>query len=93
MLDMLSTATIGGLFIQLAQLERKIRECDPLLVAAGSCAALSPQLLEWTAEEQQVRDELARRRAGLRTELESRLLAMQAPTSLTVRDARTPRQD
>jgi hypothetical protein len=53
-LDVLSNATIGGLLIQLARLEQKIGECDPLFVAVGSDAVLSPQLLEWTAEEQQI---------------------------------------
>ena len=93
MLDVLSNATIGGLFMKLAQLEQKIRECDPLLVAVGSEAADSPQLLAWAAEEQQICDELARRRSGLRAELESRLLAMHVPTSPTVHDAHTSLQD
>lgn len=87
MLDMLSGATIRDLFTELAQVERKIRDCDPLFVSVGSHAALSPRLIELAAQEQQICDELARRRAGLRVELEDRLWAMQAPIASTVPDA------
>jgi hypothetical protein len=52
MLDMLSGATIGELFRELAQVERKIRDCDPLFVSVDSHAALSPQLIELAAREQ-----------------------------------------
>ena len=34
MLDMLSGATIGELFRELAQVERKIQDCDPLFVSS-----------------------------------------------------------
>ena len=87
MLDMLSGATIRDLFTELAQVERKIRDCDPLFVSVGSHAALSPQVIELAAQEQQICDELARRRAGLRGELEDRLLAMQVPIASMVTDA------
>ena len=87
MLDMLSGATIGELFTELAQVERKIRDCDPLFVSVGSHAALSPQLIELAAQEQQICDELARRRAGLRVERDARLLAMQVPIASMVPDA------
>ena len=81
MINLLDDATIGDLFRALARVEQKIRDCDPLFVSVGSSAAVSPQLLELAAEEQQICDELARRRADLRTQLEARLLAMQVPTS------------
>ena len=84
---MLSGATIGELFTELAEVERKIRVCDPLFVSVGSHAALSPQVIELAAREQQICDELARRRAGLRVELETRLLAMQVPIASMVPDA------
>ena len=87
MLDMLSGATIGELFRELAQVERRIRDCDPLFVSVDSQAALSPQLIELAAQEQQICDELARRRAGLRVELQARLLAMQVPIASMVPDA------
>jgi len=77
--DMLSGATIRELFKELAQVERKIRDYDPLFVAVGGEAALSPQLIELTAKERLICDELARRRAGLRAELDARLLAMHVP--------------
>ena len=93
MLDMLSGATIGELFRELAQVERKIRDCDPLFVSVGSHAALSPQVIELAAREQQICDELARRRAGLRGELEDRLLAMQVPIASMVTDASIARQE
>jgi hypothetical protein len=81
MINLLDDATIGDLFRALARVEQKIRDCDPLFVSVGSRAAVSPQLLELAAEEQLICDELARRRADLRTQLEARLLAMQVPTS------------
>ena len=87
MLDMLSGATIGELFRELAQVERKIRDCDPLFVSVGRHAALSPQVIELAAQEQQICDELARRRAGLRVERDARLMAMQVPIASTVTDA------
>jgi len=87
---MLNDATIGELFRELAQVEREIRACDPLFVSVGSDSALSPQLLELAAEEQRICDELARRRAGLRTQLESRRLTMRMPTSSTVPDGPCP---
>ena len=93
MLDMLSRATIGELFSELAQVERKIRDCDPLFVSVGSQAALSPQLIELAAQEQQICDELARRRAGLRVELQDRLLAMQVPIAPMVTDASIARHE
>jgi hypothetical protein len=93
MLDMLSGATIGELFRELAQVERKIRDCDPLFVSLGNHAALSPQLIELAAREQQICDELARRRAGLRLDLEARLLAMQVPIASMVPDALIAGQD
>ena len=89
---MLSGATIGELFRELAQVERKIRDCDPLLVSLDH-AALSPQLIELAAREQQICDELARRRAGLRVDLEARLLAMQVPIASMVPDALIAGQD
>jgi hypothetical protein len=92
MLDMLSGATIGELFRELAQVERKIRDCDPLFVSVDSHAALSPQLIELAAREQQICDELARRRAGLRGDLEARLLAMQMPIAPTLPEASIARQ-
>jgi hypothetical protein len=79
MLDRLSGSTIGELFSELAQVERKIRDCDPLFVSVSSHVALSPRLIELAAMEQQICDELARRRADLRVEMEARLLAMQVP--------------
>jgi hypothetical protein len=93
MLDMLSGATIGELFKELAQVERKIRDCDPLFVSVGSHAALSPQLIELAAREQQICDELARRRAGLRVERDARLLAMQVPITPIATDASLARQE
>ena len=93
MLDMLSRATIGELFSELAQVERKIRDCDPLFVSVGSQAALSPQLIELAAQEQQICDELARRRAGLRVDLEARVLAMQLPIASMVPDGLIAGQD
>jgi len=96
MLDMLSGATIGELIRELAQVERKIRDCDPLFVSARSHVALSPELTELTelaAREQQICDELARRRAGLRNDLQARLLAMQVPIAPTVPDTSTARQE
>ena len=86
MLDMLSGVTIGELFRELAQVERKLRDCDPLFVSLGNHAALSPQLIELAAREQQICDELASRRAGLRVDLEARLLAMQVPIASMVPD-------
>jgi len=93
MLDMLSGATIGELFRELAQVERKIRDCDPLFVSLGDHAALSPQLIELAAREQQICDEPARRRAGLRLDLEARLLAMQVPMASMPPDALIGGQD
>ena len=79
MIDMRG-ATIGELLRELAQVERKIRDCDPLFVAVGSHDALSPELIELAAREQQICDELARRPAGLRVELTARLQATQIPS-------------
>ena len=93
MIDMLDGATIGELFRELARVERKIRDCDPLFVSVGSHAALSPQVIELAAREQQICDELARRRAGLRVELKARLQAMQVPLAATVPDASYARQE
>lgn len=87
MLDMLSNATIGELFRELAQVEQQIRDCDPLFVSAGNHAGLSPRLIELAAQEQKICDELARRRAGLRVDLEARILAMQVPIAPTAPDA------
>jgi hypothetical protein len=92
MLDVLSGATIGELFRELAQVEREIRDCDPLFVSVDSHAALSPQLIELAAREQQICDELARRRAGLRGDLEARLLAMQVPIAPTPPEPSIARQ-
>jgi len=91
--DMLSGATIRELFKELAQVERKIRDCDPLFVAVGRHAGLSPQLIELAAREQRICDELARRRAGLRGELDARLRAMQVPITSMVPDAVIPGQE
>ena len=93
MLDMLSGATIGELFRELAQVERKIRDCDPLFVSVGMHAAISPELIELAAQEQQICDELARRRDGLRVERDARLLAMQVPIASMVTDASIARQE
>ena len=87
MLDMLRNATIGELFRELAQVEREIRGCDPLFVSTGSHTGLSPRLIELAAQQQQICDELARRRAGLRVDLEARIRATQVPSSPMVRDA------
>jgi hypothetical protein len=87
MLDMLSGATVRELFSELAQVEQKIRDCDPLFVTVGRQAAISPQLIELAAREQLICDELARRRAGLRAERDARLLAMQVPIASMVSDA------
>jgi hypothetical protein len=93
MIDLLDGATIGELFRELARVERKIRDCDPLFVAVGSQDALSPELIELAAREQQICDELARRRAGLRVELTARLQAMQVPLASTVPDASYARRE
>jgi hypothetical protein len=92
MLDMLSGATIGELFRELAQVERQIRDCD-LFISLGDHAALSPQMIELAAREQQICDELARRRAGLRVDLEARLEAMQVPIASMPPDAPVAGQD
>jgi hypothetical protein len=47
MLDMLSGATVRELFSELAQVEQKIRDCDPLFVTVGRQAAISPQRSSW----------------------------------------------
>jgi hypothetical protein len=80
-------------FRELAQVERKIRDCDPLFVSVGNHDALSPQLIELAAREQQICDELARRRAGLQGELKARLQAMKAPIAPTVPGALYARQE
>jgi hypothetical protein len=83
----LDGATIGELFSELAQVERKIRDYDPLLVSVRGHDALSPELIELVAREQQICDELARRRAGLRVELTARLQAMQVSLAPTASEA------
>lgn len=75
--DTFSALTIAALFMRLAQVERAIRDSDPLFVQDGDQDALNPRLIDLAAEEQAICDELARRRAGLQAEMQARLLSLQ----------------
>lgn len=75
--DLLSALTIGELFIELALVERAIRDCDLRFIPVGDHAALNPDLIELASEEQEICDELARRRIGRRGGQGPRGLAMQ----------------
>jgi len=87
MADTLTALTIAELFKELTRVEQAIRDCDPLFHPVGDHAALSPRLIDLAVQEQEICDELARRRAGLRVELESRLQGGKPPISGVRHDA------
>jgi hypothetical protein len=87
MADTLTALTIAELFKELTRVEQAIRDCDPLFHPVGDHAALSPRLIDLAVEEHQICDELARRRASLRVQLESRLQGAKAPITRPTRNA------
>jgi len=72
----LSQLTIAGLFKELSEVERAIRTCDPTLTCDGAHTRVNAQLIDLAAQEQQICDELARRRSALREQLRARQAAV-----------------
>lgn len=68
----LTQLTIAGLFKELTAVEQAIRACSPTLTFDGVHSTVNARLVDLAAREQQICDELARRRSSLRQQLDSR---------------------
>lgn len=69
----LTQLTIAGLFKELTVVEQAIRACTPTLASDGVHTTVNVELIELAAQEQEICDELARRRRTLATELQLRI--------------------
>lgn len=69
----LTQLTIAGLFQELTEVEQAIRICDPTLTFDGVRSTVNAKLVDLAVQEQEICDELARRRGTLRQVLDARL--------------------
>lgn len=77
----LTQLTIAGLFKELTEVEQAIRACNPTLTFDGVHTNVNSELIELAAQEQQICDELARRRSMLAGELQRRSDSVTAAAS------------